>query len=349
MIDQVPLHSDQFEEITINDAIAGDECGYIKKELVSNYNYKSDFDDYKIAEAYENIGVGFKLAAPLDKKSSYIEATVTQRVNSNPIAKRFQRSATFVYEGSTIYQKYKLTETGTVYQEPVFTTSVPFRYGENQLEVYLNGKRLDRDIDFKEVATDSDDKGTNLFTFRIITDIADEDKVSYKITATVYSYDHVQALLSGFQDQIDALNGSINSMQSTIDKMNTKVDDYTVDIIQHIEDLSNIESNLDSKYLAKDVKIGKDNLNSSLYNGIAMNNINSTYTVTQLYQKFDVTDTCSVNDFVILMNINSNKLLCRDIDFKLTQESTKTYLTILTADVIVSNHLYLTGIRFNRA
>ena len=349
MIDQVPLHSDQFDEITINDAIAGDEAAYIKRQLVSYYNYKSDFDDYKIAEDYENIGVGFKLGAALQKKTSYIEATVTHRVNSNPIAKRFQRSATFINEGNFTYKKYTESSSGATFQEPVFKCSVPFRYKENQLEVYLNGKRLDNGVDFEELATSTDDTGSNVYNFQILCAIADGDRVSYKISSTVYSYDHVEALLSGFQDQIDNLSNSIDAMQTTINNMNTKVDDYTVDIIQHIEDLSNIESNLDSKYLAKDVKIGKDNLSSTLYNGIAMNNINNTFTITSQYQKIEVTDICSTNDFVILMNINSNKILCRDIDYTLTTENTKTYLNVLTADVAVSNHLYLSGIRFNRA
>ena len=349
MIDQIPLHNDQFEEVTINDAIAGDEAPYIKRQLVSYYNYKNDFEEYKIAEDYENIGIGFKLAKPLDKKTYFIEARVTQRVNSNPIAKRFQRSATFVAEDSTVYKKYIETENGSEYQEPIFKSSIPFRYQENQLEVYLNGKRLDRDVDFIELATVNDAKGQNLFSFKITCEINNGDKVSYKITSTIYSYDHVQALLSGFQVQIDSVNLIAQQVKQSVITMEQKIEDYTADIRSHIETLSNIEGNLESKFLAKDVKIGKDNLTKLIYEGTAMNIINATFTVTEQYQKFDVTDVCSSNDFVILTNINSNKLLCKNIDYKIIAEGTYTFITILTADVAVSNTLYITGIRFNKA
>jgi hypothetical protein len=348
LIDQVPLHTDQYEEITINDAIAGDEAPYIKKQLVTNYNFKNDFDEYKIAEDYENIGVGFKLAAPLQKKTCYIEARVTHRVNSNPIAKRFQRTATFVAEDSQVYKKYIETDNGAEFQEPIFKSAVPFRYKENQLEVYLNGKRLDNGIDFKELAADIDERGQNLFSFKILCDINDGDKVSYKITSTIYSYDHVQALLAGFQDQIDNVKAIADDAKQISEDSNKKVEDYTSEVRGHIETLSNIEENLDSKFLAKDVKIDKDNLAQNIFQGIALNNIDTTITITDMYQKIDVTNICSSNDFVILMNINSNKVLCKNVDYKFVVEDTYTFITILSADVNVSNNIYITGIRFNK-
>lgn len=349
MINQVPLHSDQFDEITINDAIAGDECSFIRRQLVSYYDFKSDFDEYKIAEAYENVGVGFKLNAALQNKTSYIEAIVTHRVNSNPIAKRFQRSATFVAEDTAVYVKYIQTENGSEFQEPIFTCASPFRYQENQLEVFLNGKHLDKGIGFIELATANDDKGSNLFSFKVIANITDGDRVSYKITSTVYSYDHVQNLLAGFQDQIDSVHALVQQNNVIVNDMNQKIEDYTADIRSHIETLSNIEANLDSKYLAKDVKIDKDNLSKAMYEGIAMNNIDTILTVSENNQRFDVSNIFSSNDFVILTNINSNKMLCKNVDYVIQNENSYTFLTILTSDVIPSHHIYVTGIRFNKA
>lgn len=348
LIDQVPLHSDQFDEITINDAIAGDEASYVRKQLVSNYNYKNDFDEYKIAEDYDNIGVGFKLGAALQKKTNYIEAIVTHRVNSNPISKRFQRSATFVAENSVIYHKYIETETGSKFQEPIFISSVPFRYQENQLEVYKNGTRLDKGVDFIELATDTDDKGSNLYSFKIISAINDKDRISYKITSTIYSYDNVEALISGFRSQVDNMKIVVDEARTEVDNMKKQIEDYNADVRGHIEELSNIESNLDSRYLLKTATIGKDNLQSDIFTGIAIGIINAILPITEKYQKIDVTDKCSATDFVVLTNINSNKLLCRETDYILVQEDSYTFLTIITADVIASNNLYLSGIKFNK-
>jgi hypothetical protein len=140
----------------------------------------------------------------------------------------------------------------------------------------------------------------------------------------------------------------VDDVIAEVESMKKQIADYSADIRDHIEELSNIESNLDSRYLAKTAQIGKDNLQTAIYNGIAMGLVNSIIPITEKYQKIDVTDKCYVNDFVILMNINSNKILCRETDYTLTQEGNKTFISILTSDVIASNHLYLSGIRFNR-
>ena len=174
------------------------------------------------------------------------------------------------------------------------------------------------------------------------------DKVTWRVTSNVYSYDHVKELLSGYQDQISSLSNNISKTNEIIQEMNTKVDKYTEEIKDQIDIITNIKDNFDSKYLAKDVKIGKDNLNIDLYKGIKMNNINANFTITALNQKIDITNTCSIDDFVILYNTSSNKLLCRDIDYTITTEDTSVFLNILTANVAINNLLYLTGIRFNR-
>lgn len=349
LIDNIPLHSDQFEEITINDALSGDESSYIRKELINNYNYKNDFEDLKIAEDYENIGIGFKLGAPLDKKNVLVEARVTHRVNSNPIAKRFQRSATFVAENSIIYEKYKKTDEGVVEQDTIFTCTSPYRYQENQLEVFVNGIKLDKDIDFIEYATEEDDKGTNLFKFKILKKLNDKDRVSYKITSTVYSYDHVENLLKDFKDSISSNEAVIEDCKNSIKNIQSSVDEYTEEIRSHMETLNNIETNFDSKYLLKDVKIDKDNLSTNMYEGIAKNLINSILTITEVNQKIDVTDLFSTNDFVIIIDVNSNKILCRDIDYTITKEDEYSFLNILSSNVNVLDKLCISGIRFNKA
>lgn len=348
LIDNTPLHDDQFEELTINDAIVGDNCSYIRQQLINNYNYKNDFENLKLAEEYENIGIGFKLGAALDKKS-VIEARVTHMVNSNPISKRFQRSATFVAENSIIYEKFIKTEDGVVQNNQIFTCSSPYRYKENQLEVYLNGLKLDKDIDFIEYATEDDDKGCNLFKFKVLSELKDKDKISYKILSTVYSYDHVQNLLSDFKDEIESNKNKLEEYDNRIAKVEKDVKDYTEEIRSHMETISNIETNLDSKYLSKNAKINKDNLAKEIYEGIAINNINSILTITKDKEKINVTDVFSKNDFVIIIDINSNKLLCRDIDYTVVVEDSYCFLNIITSNVKPLDQICISGIRFNKS
>lgn len=347
MINQVPLHSDQFDELTINDALIGKDSTFIRKQLVNYYNYKNDFDASKLAEEYENIGIGFKLGAQLEKKNCYIEATVTHRVNSNPIAKRFQRTATFVAEDSVIYNKYIQTKDGSEYQEPIFTCSSPYRYKENQLEVFLNGKRLDSKIDFIELATEENDKGCNLFKFKILTEIKDKDRISYKITSTVYSYDHVEKLLSGVENKISNIHTLVQDFNNSFKEINEKVNKYTSEINNHIELLENIETNIDSKFIHSDTKINKDNLNEELFKGIAKNCINEILTINKEKEQINVTNICSQNDFVVIINISSNKILCRNLDYSIEKSNEEIYLKFLTSSVNVYDKINLTGIRFN--
>lgn len=349
MIDQVPLHSDQFEEITINDAIASNDAGFIRRQLTEFYNYKNDFDAYKAAEKYENIGIGFKLAQPLDKNTSYIEVRVTHRVNSNPIAQRFQRSATFIADETINYDKYiKTDDNKVVVADQIFTCKYPYRYKENQLEVYVDGIKLTRGIDFEEVAENDSEKGCTLFNFRILTELKDKAKVNYKITSSVFSYDNVETLLSGFQIQLDTIKAESDKSIKLINDMKKDVDNYTSEIKDQLESLNNIESALDSKYLPNNAKIGKDNFDENLFKGIAKNNINVTFNITGNKQKFDVTNICSEKDFILLIDINTNKILIRDTDFTLDKENNYVFLHILTEDINIGHTIYLTGIRFNR-
>lgn len=352
MINQIPLHSDQFDEVTLYDAIASENNKSIRNKLIKYYGYKEDMDINTIHEEFENIGIGFKLdAAMKKKKDAYVEAIVTQRVNANPLTKRFQRAATFITEGSERYTEYITTPNGPVKQEPVFKTTIPFRYKEHQLEVFINGKRLQNGIEFEESSNGDSIIGSSIDNFKILPEakIEDGDLVSYKISTTVYSYDHLEGLLSGFEVRIADIERDTQNAIRHIDEISEKVDRYTEEIRGHIDNLSNIENNLDTKYMLKNAKIGKDNLNATLYEGIAAGLINEILVVSELNQKFDVTQICSKNDFVILNNISSNKMLCRDTDYSISDENGTLFLNIITNSVQPTNQLYLTGIRFNRA
>lgn len=352
MINQVPLHSDQFDEVTLYDAIASENNKDIRNKLIRYYNYKEDMDINTIHEEYENIGIGFRLDAAMKKKrDAYVEAIVTQRVNANPLTKRFQRAATFITEGSEIYSEYTNTPNGPVKKEPVFKTSIPFRYKEHQLEVFINGRRLQNGIEFEESSNGESIIGSSIDNFKILPQarIEDGDLVSYKISTTVYSYDHLEGLLSGFEVRIADIERDTARALKHVDDISQKVDRYTEEVRGHIDNLKNIENNLDSKYMLKTTKIGKDNLNATLFEGIAAGLINKIIVISEPNEKIDITQTCSKNDFVILNNISSNKMLCRDTDYSISEEDGSFFLNIITHSVQPTNQLYLTGIRFNRA
>lgn len=337
MIDQVPLHNDQFDELTMYNAITGSDAVMIKHQLLTNYNFKDNFDPDLINDEYENIGVGFKLNEPLQKKC-YVEARVTHRVNAAPLSKRFQRTATFVNEGSVTFNV----------ANKIITTTSPYRVQEFQLEVFLNGKKLILNKDFKELSTVPNLKGSTSNTFEILTDAKNGDIISYRITTTVYSYDHLDGLLSKFDRRIKDVETNVDTTLNLVNKKIEYIDRKIGEIDDQLDALHDIESNLDTRFLKKTDRIGKENLRSEIFGGIAEKTINQTYSISKVPQSIDVTSVCSKNDFVILYNITGNRILQRGSDYNITESNGAVALSV-TSMAAQNSTLYLSGIKFNRA
>lgn len=353
MIDQTYLHSDQFDEITIDDAIAGEDAVMLQKILPKYYNYKNDLEIHSLRKDYENTGIGFKLEKPLQKKA-YVEAIVTHIVKANPLTKRFQRSATFVNENNFRYIEYITDENGTVYNEPLFTTSIKFLYGECQLEVFLNGKKLIRDIDFIEVSdNDSPEKGEAINKFKILenTNISNDDLVEYKITTTIYTYDHLDILFEGYREDLNTLRTQVSNFDTTLNDSLKELDTVVDELEDKIEDLKGIENNINSKYLSVSSIIGKDNLESTLYAGIMNKCFYENIQINSLREKINITNICTDKDFLQVFNTssaNGNKILIRNLDYLVLNENGTIFLQIENEGVHVGNNLYLTGINFNK-
>lgn len=352
IIDQAVLNSDQFEEVTLHDAIASDLSDEIKKKLIRYYGYDEHLSISTIHEEYENIGIGFKLNAKLDK-GVYMEAIVTQRINANPLTKRFQRSATFSDESTTIYRSYRKLENGdTKTIHPVFTTNIKYRYKEYQLEVYLNGSKLSKDIHYIEGKEgESYLQGTQLNSFTLLpaSGIQDNDMVSYRIETTIYSYDHVEGLLAKFDGAITDMQQSVQETVELVDTLKGDVENYTEEVRGHIDTLINIEESLDNRYMKRDQTIDSKNLDSSIYEGTANGIINQVYTISQTNQRIDVTSIFSDKDYVLISNVTTGNTLVRDIDFNIRKDGNTYVLNILTATVLPNHQIYISGIKFNRA
>ncbi len=160
MINQMMLHRDQFEEITVYDLLGRDEVGNtidnkipttVAEAAAIHFGWtKKDLES--AANEYENTGIGFKLVDPLDcglnanshsyleddgSNDLYVEAIAERRVCGGPLKRKLQRSATFVAE-EIIKVDEVIQETGIVNLKG----DMHYRYNENQLEVFINGVKL---------------------------------------------------------------------------------------------------------------------------------------------------------------------------------------------------------------
>lgn len=355
LIDQIPLHDDQYEEITMLDAIASEDAASIRHKMISYYGYNDEFDIQNVHEEYENIGIGFRLDAPLDK-NSYVEVRVKHRVNTNPLSKRFQRTATFIDEGSIEYQQFVNNEQGdTVTNPPIFKTVSQYKYGENQLEVFLNGMRLDKDIHFKEIKIKEDGlKATPCDRFELLSpaNLKNGDRVSYRITTSIYSYDNVEMLLSNFNEKIKDCEEIVNRTKKEIEDTKQVVDDKIKIVEEQIETVQQITNNLDATYVNKNDIIDKNHIDTLVRAGIMNNAFYHSIVVTD-ERSYDISNICTEKDFSILFNLNDNngnKILRRgeseENDYNIIKQGSNIKIVLYSPSIKAGHILYLTGIKF---
>lgn len=180
IIDQYPLFRDQFVEITYKDALQDES---LKKQLpLYGYSLEEAFN-----VAYENIGIGFRLTEAL-KAPSYVEAKVVHRVVDANLHSRHQRSASFIHTGFVDLES----------DQTRFTTSVPYRYDENQIEIKTSDKNLFEYFDYTEVGVNKGDLSREIELRRAF---GYGQRIHYRITTNVYSYDHIASLIEELKNK----------------------------------------------------------------------------------------------------------------------------------------------------
>lgn len=212
MIEQIPLHRDQFIELTVEDVLNSDELTQI---AIDHYGWTNELLQ-DIKDNNLEVGIGFKLLNSLDRPG-FIEVNIQHRVNDSILKNKLQRNASFAKSETIIY------DMSTHLKDDIatFPTLIPYRYNEQQLDVYIDGKRLRDDL-ITENSTMSV-RGSMCNSFSIDTtkvNLMRNAEVTYKITTNVYSYDHVQSAMEHAQTE---LVNKVAHLEDLVEKLNTKV------------------------------------------------------------------------------------------------------------------------------
>lgn len=219
MINQTPLHRDQFIEITIDDIMSNET---LIKMATSHYGYTIEQLE-NLKNDGRNIGLGFKLLNPLDYPG-FIEVNITHRVNVSMLRNKFQRSACFsktntiVYDQESTNLNYEIKD-----KNIIISTLIPYEYGEEQLEVYVDGIRLKKSAITEIVSYGNSSIGASCKKFSLnIAEIGllKGSEITYKITTNVYSYDHVKSAME--EQQFDLIN-QVVSLQSAVEKLQRQI------------------------------------------------------------------------------------------------------------------------------
>lgn len=159
-VNQMVLHRDQFEELTVYDLLESINNPSrtdlkiphsVAQTAAIYYGWTKRYLE-EAANEYDDSGIGFKLVDPLDcglnakdhgytevdgSNDLYLEALVEKRISTSPLKRKIQRTATFVKEETVVVDEF-IRDYGIIELEE----GVYYRYNEHQLDVFVNGIKL---------------------------------------------------------------------------------------------------------------------------------------------------------------------------------------------------------------
>ena len=372
------LHTDQYEEITVYDLYTANMPASVF-EAATNYFGWTRQEIESFSGEFESTGIGFYIKEPLDVPLAeedngaidlYVEAHVQRRVNDGPLRRKLQRSATFIEEETTIIKEPN---------QIIDLENSYYRYGENQLEIFINGIKKLNNVHFVEgtdLSADNDvdeegnitelaarRKGAKTKQFTLVNAPVGSE-LTYKITTTVYNYDHLNQLIDELDYNAKTAVIKVDELYDKTVEIQNKVNDSLNELINEIEEVKDIAQDLDGKYMKKDDVISVSQLPPSVASNIptSLNHIICSITYNSGRTEYSVkTDIREVDFIVAIRRDNRNQLdrfLIRNVDYSIydTVNSENNYEDTIfaitdsaarlmeTGDIII-----LTGIKFGKA
>ena len=337
MVNQVPLHADQFDEITVYDLFTGLFPETVVEAMKKYYGWNTVTLE-NLNSDYENMGIGFKLKQPLDVDIAeedngatdlYVEAIVERRVNDGPLKRKLQRSASFSTEKTITLEDEQLD---------IVIDEGYYRYDENQLEVYIDGVRLIKDIDFFEGTDLNPDniidedgnvtslpqrrKGARSKQFSLST-ARPNSKLTYRTTTNIYSYDHVTDLLEDMDYNAQTAVKQVDELYTKTVHMQENLDNSLNELRQEIQDIKDLSTKLDEEYLTRNDVLTESQMPPTMVNNSiqSLNHIMTSITYQGGTSNYSIKNDCREEDFIVAIKRNvSNqidKLLIRGVDYNI--------------------------------
>lgn len=253
IVDQVVIMEDQYEEL------------YYDKATVERL--KEEAQQEGADKLYANLqkhlcGYGIRLNYPLERPS-IVEIRVTHDLNTrNHETDLFAHDEMFIASGDWVIEDPFVL---------IYSAQCEFESGKAQLELYKNGIRLVADRDYKEVAKDGTDApGTGALCnrFRLLTAPAIGDILAFRVLRQMSSYANLKAVVQEFENQVTECQEQTAEAVANFTEIDAQrqevLADHTARIWQNESDIENLQTDK----MDADIKIKKENLDSSIYDGI---------------------------------------------------------------------------------
>ena len=380
MINQMPLHKDQYSEIMLDmlDMLPPE----VKRAISDVYGW-DDSTIHKMNELYDDVGIGVMLNNPLDsiyneglfnehnqminENELYVEIIVNRACSAVNNKRKLQRVATFIDEDSFVVDN--------TFNTVVDLKDKYYRYNENQLDIYINGVRLTKEVDYIE-GTDLDNnlndeanmlryRGAISKQFKIIRPLNIGDVVSYKITSNFYSYDHINSLLDKIETDQEACNAKVETLYNSTMKLHDDTNSIIKDIQNQVSKYVDNKNDALNTYLTRESIISEDQLAADVVKRIPQSLDHIYHVITfESYSDigFDLTNYIREEDFILIWwrdtaNNNIDRMLLPDenyfIETEISNTGTVTVYLKLTEDTLsnikTGDKLIIRGIKFGRA
>ena len=380
MINQMPLHKDQYSEIMLDmlDMLPPE----VKRAISDVYGW-DDSTIHRMNELYDDVGIGVMLNNPLDsiyneglfnehnqminESELYVEIIVNRACSAVNNKRKLQRVATFIDEDSFVVDN--------TFNTVVDLKDKYYRYNENQLDIYINGVRLTKEVDYIE-GTDLDDnlddeanmlryRGAISKQFKIIRPLNIGDVVSYKITSNFDSYDHINSLLDKIETDQEACNAKVETLYNSTMKLHDDTNSIIKDIQNQVSKYVDNKNDALNTYLTRESIISEDQLAADVVKRIPQSLDHIYHVITfESYSDigFDLTNYIREEDFILIWwrdtaNNNIDRMLLPDenyfIETDISNTGTVTVYLKLTEDTLsnikTGDKLIIRGIKFGRA
>lgn len=282
---------------------------------------------------YLSSGIGFKLNEPLDR-ATVVQCTVNHNIKNGPLTNVFQRAAIFTYENNFIY-----SENNT---DKLFETALPYTTNASQLEIFVNGLRLTKDVDFWEIKPDGQTKASSVDSlstayFKVVSDLNAGDTVTYKISRYVWSYDQLNTMMDEIENTAKTALSVANVNSVSIENINDNIQDLTNNFNQQIAALT-AQMNTMTQYRLKSDKITKDDLadavKDKLLNNFETVSFGSIETLTDNAKIENVTSDDIIYVNYINGNVSMRLIEGENADYVIAYDEKKYASIVLRADLI---------------
>lgn len=303
---------------------------------------QDEFTEIVEGDEDNGTGIGIKLNYALDEPS-FVEIIVTHTVQTNPINTVFERVGSYVEDNSITYYEAAPDLDGTN-----FTTRKEYRMGENQLEVYLDGRRLVRNIDWYEcrevgIAAGTSDK-TQLSTyFKLRNKAEDGQTISYRVQQNVFSYSHLDKLLIEMKETV---NEALVSANAAVEKANTIAKNANNKMSEMNDKMETLEATVKrfDSFLTADSILSIRNLEAAARKGLKSN----TYlTLVDVKPLISIKDLVAGDFYILSQEMNGqSKVLKRGVDYEAEETKDSIQFALSQESILMGGVVQITGVHF---